>query len=130
MVLLVLSIGFLQNLMDLLVDVLNPLNESSGFFSLRLNMGRLFLCGCKRECNINGTQGLESQPHLKWAMTGGAMENHIVVLLNIGKTLIPCTQMLRVVHVQDVQNHLIDDLCLTIGLGVESSGFSELGVQQ
>jgi hypothetical protein len=28
MVLLVLSIGFLKNLMDLLVDVLNPLNES------------------------------------------------------------------------------------------------------
>jgi hypothetical protein len=39
-------------------------------------------------------------------------------------------QMLRVVHVQDVHNHLIDDLCLAIGLGVESSGFSELGVQQ
>jgi hypothetical protein len=26
-------------------------------------------------------------------------------------------QMLRVVHVQDVHNHLIDDLCLAIGLG-------------
>jgi hypothetical protein len=38
MVLLVLSISFLQNLMDLLVDVLNPLNESGGFFILRLNM--------------------------------------------------------------------------------------------
>jgi hypothetical protein len=31
MALLVLSIGFLQNLMDLLADVLNPLNESGGF---------------------------------------------------------------------------------------------------
>jgi hypothetical protein len=31
MALLVLSIGFLQNLMDLLEDVLNPLNESGGF---------------------------------------------------------------------------------------------------
>jgi hypothetical protein len=68
-------------------------------------------------------------PHLKWAMVGGAMESLVVVVLNIGKTLIPCMQMLRVIHVQDVHNHLIDDLCLAIGLGVEGSGFSELGVQ-
>ena len=63
-------------------------------------------------------------------MVGGAMENLVVAMLNIGKTLIPCMQMLRVVHVQDVHNHPIDDLCLTINLGVENSGFSELGVQQ
>jgi hypothetical protein len=31
MALLVLSIGFLQNIMDLLVDVLNPFNEFGGF---------------------------------------------------------------------------------------------------
>jgi hypothetical protein len=48
MSLLVLSIGFLQNLMDLLEDVLNPLNESGGFVGLRLNMGRVCLCGGKR----------------------------------------------------------------------------------
>jgi hypothetical protein len=48
MALLVLSNGFLQNLMDLLVDVMNLLNESGGFVSLRLNMGRFFLCGGKR----------------------------------------------------------------------------------
>jgi hypothetical protein len=29
-----------------------------------------------------------------------------------------------------VHNHLIDDLCLAIGLRVEGSGFSGLGVQQ
>jgi hypothetical protein len=63
-------------------------------------------------------------------MVDGAMESPIVVVLNIGKTLIPCTQILRVVHGKDVHNHLIDDLCLTISLGVEKSGFSELGVQQ
>jgi hypothetical protein len=60
MALLVLSIGFLQNLMDLLADVLNPLNESGGFVNLRLNMGRFLLCGYKRSYNINGTQALES----------------------------------------------------------------------
>jgi hypothetical protein len=58
------------------------------------------------------------------------MERPVVIFLNIGETLIPCTWMLRVVHAQDVHNHLIDDLCLIIGLGVERSGFSELGIQQ
>jgi hypothetical protein len=58
------------------------------------------------------------------------MEIHFVVVLNIGRTLIPCMQMLRFLHAQDVHNHLIDNLCLVIGLGVENSGFSELGVQK
>jgi hypothetical protein len=130
MVLSVLSIRFLQNLLDLLVDVLNLLNEFGGFISLRLNMGRVFLCGGNRYCNINGTQGMESQPHLKWDMAGGAMEIPIVTMLNIGETLIPCTWMLRVVHVQDFHNHPIDDLCLFVCLRVENNVFSELGVQQ
>jgi hypothetical protein len=43
--------------------------------------------------------------------------------------IIPCTWILRVVHAQDVHNHLIDDLCLVVLLGVENSGFSELGFQ-
>jgi hypothetical protein len=58
------------------------------------------------------------------------MESSVVSVLNIGENLIPCTWMLRVVHAHDVQNHSIDDLFLVICLGVESSGFSELGVQQ
>jgi hypothetical protein len=72
---------------------------------------------------------LESQPHLKGDMVSGAMESPVVSMLSIGKTLIPCTQMLRFIHAQDVHNHLIDDLCLAIDLRVEGSGFSELGVQ-
>jgi hypothetical protein len=130
MALLVLSIVFLQTLLDLFTDVLNLLNEYGGFVGLRKNMGRVCLCGSQRECNINGTQGLESQSHLKWPMVGGAMESHVVIVLNIGEDLIPCTRMIRVLHVQDVNNHLIDLLCLVICLGVESSGFSEIGVQQ
>jgi hypothetical protein len=54
------------------------------------------------------------------------MESPVVTVLNIGETLIPCMWMLRVVHALDVHNHPIGDLCL----GVERSGFSELGVQQ
>jgi hypothetical protein len=52
------------------------------------------------------------------------MESSVVAVLNIGKTLIRCVCMLRFVHAQDVYNHR------AIGLGVKSSGFSELGVQQ
>jgi hypothetical protein len=58
------------------------------------------------------------------------MESFVVTVLNIEETLIPCTWMLRVLHVKDVHNHMIDDLCLTIFLGVEISGFSEIGIQQ
>jgi hypothetical protein len=63
-------------------------------------------------------------------MASGAMESLFLVVLNIGKTLIPCTWILRVIHAHDVHNHPIDDLCLYIGLRVERSGFSELGIQQ
>jgi hypothetical protein len=48
MALCVLSIGFIQNLLDLLADVLNPLNEYGGFVGLRLDIGRVCLCGGKR----------------------------------------------------------------------------------
>jgi hypothetical protein len=53
--LLVLIIGFLQNIMDLLEDVLNPINKLGGFFGLRLNMGRFCLTSRKGQCDINGT---------------------------------------------------------------------------
>ena len=73
---------------------------------------------------------MESQSHPKWVMDSGAMDNPIVNVLNIGETLVPGTHMLRVVHAQDLHNHSIDDLCFVVSLGVESSGFSGLGVQQ
>jgi hypothetical protein len=63
-------------------------------------------------------------------MADGTMESLVVIVLDIWEILVPCTCMLRVVHAQDVHNHPIDDLCLAIGLGVESSGFCKLGVQQ
>jgi hypothetical protein len=130
MALLVLSIGFLQNLLDLLADVLNPLNEFGGFVDCILIRGRVGLCDGKRKCNINGSQGLESQTHLKWAMADGTMESLVVTMLDIWETLVPCTGMIIIVHVKDVQNHPIDDLSLAIDLGVERSGFCELSVQQ
>jgi hypothetical protein len=58
------------------------------------------------------------------------MESPIVTMLDIWETLVLCTGILRIVHAQDVHNHLIDDLGLAISLRVERSGFCELGVQQ
>jgi hypothetical protein len=129
MALLVLSIGFLQNLLDLLVDLLNLLNESSGFDDHKLIRERFIMCSSKRKCNIKGSQGLESQTHLKWAMVSGTMESPVVTMLDIWETLVPCMRILRIVHSQDVHSHPIDDLGLSIGLVVERSGFCELGVQ-
>jgi hypothetical protein len=53
----------------------------------------------------------------------------VVTVLNIGQTLIPCAWVLGIVHVQNMHNHHVDDLDLTICLGVEGYGFGELGVQ-
>jgi hypothetical protein len=57
------------------------------------------------------------------------MYGSVAAMLNIGKNLIPCVGMLRIVHAQDMHNHLLDDLSLAIRLGVEGSGFGELGIQ-
>jgi hypothetical protein len=51
-------------------------------------------------------------------------------MLDIGMTLIPCVGVILIIHAQDMYDHLIDDLNLAIYLGVESSGFGELGIQQ
>jgi hypothetical protein len=51
-------------------------------------------------------------------------------MLNIGKTLILGAWMLGIVHVQDMCDHPVDDLGLAICLGVEGSGFGELGFHQ
>jgi hypothetical protein len=42
--LLVLGIGFLQNIMNLLLDVLDSLNKFGYSINLDLSMGGLFLC--------------------------------------------------------------------------------------
>jgi hypothetical protein len=50
----------------------------------------------------------------------------VVIVL---KTLIPCAQMLLIVHVQDMHDHPIDNLGLAINLGLEGHAIRELGVQ-
>ena len=60
MVLLILGIGFLQDVLDLFTNVLNSFNEPGCYVRLCVLMGRVGLCGYKWEGNINGSQGLES----------------------------------------------------------------------
>ena len=58
------------------------------------------------------------------------MYGYVVIVLNTGKTLIPCARILGIVHAQDMHDHSVDKLDLDICLGVEGSGFGEFGVQQ
>jgi hypothetical protein len=58
------------------------------------------------------------------------MYGYVVVVLNIGKTLIPGAGVLGIIHAQYVHDHMADNLSLAIRLGVEGSGLGELGVQQ
>jgi hypothetical protein len=58
------------------------------------------------------------------------MYGSVVIVLNIGKTPIPCARMLGIVHAQDMHDHLVGDLGLAIHLGVQGGGFGKLGVQQ
>jgi hypothetical protein len=58
------------------------------------------------------------------------MYGSVVAVMNIGNILIPCARVLGIVHAQDMHDHLVDELSLAIHLGVEGSGFGELGVQK
>jgi hypothetical protein len=58
------------------------------------------------------------------------MYGSIVFVINIGKNITPGAKVLEILHVQDVHDHLVDDLGLAIRLGLEGSGIGELGVQQ
>ena len=98
MAFLVLSIDFLQNIMDLSVDVLNMFNEFGHFISLHLRMGQVYLCGCKGKSCINRGQWLKPRAHLKRYMASRAMKSPIVAVLNIRKIVIPCVGMFGVIH--------------------------------
>ena len=58
------------------------------------------------------------------------MKSSVIAMLNIRKDLILCVGMFRIVHSQNMNNHPVDYLCLSIGLGTEGSRFGELGIHQ
>ena len=114
--------------MDLLSEVLNLLNEPSGFVNLYVSMRGFGLCGCKGKNYINGAQWLKSQAYLKWVGASRVVNRYVVVVLHIRKVVIPCVWMFGVLHLQDVHDHPIDHLYLTIGLDMEGTGFGQLVV--
>jgi hypothetical protein len=58
------------------------------------------------------------------------MQGSIVAMMDIGKTLIACAQVLGIVHAHDMYVHPIDDLNLAMCVGVKGNGFGELDIQQ
>ena len=98
MSLLVLGIGFVQNIMDLLSDVINLFNEPDGFVGLCVGMRGFGLCGCKGKSYINGTQWLKSRAYLKRVTTSRVMNSSIVDVLHTRNDVIPCAWMFGIVH--------------------------------
>jgi hypothetical protein len=127
-VLLVLGIGFLQNIMNLLLDVIDSFKKFGYSISLNMSMGRLLLCSCNGKIYVNGSQWLEPQAHLKRVVENIAVEGSVVAMLDIRKDLIPCVWMLGIVHPQDMSNNHVDYLYFSISLWVEGSRFGQLGV--
>jgi hypothetical protein len=70
----------------------------------------------KLVCVQEGTlqKWLEPQAHLEMVMANTYMEGLVVAMLSKLKALIPCTWMLGVIHVPNMQKHPIDDLCLSV----------------
>jgi hypothetical protein len=93
-----------------------------------MSMGGLFLCNYNGKSYVNGGQWLEPQAHLKRVVANRDVEGSVVVMFNIRKVLIPCEWIFGIVHPQDMENHLVDYLCLSISLWVEGSRFVQLGV--
>ena len=115
--------------MDLLVNMLDVLNEVVCLICFRLDMSQIYVSSYKWHGHINGTLWLESQSHLKRVMASRAVESPVVVVLNIREALFPCAWILGVVHAQNVYDHPVDNLCLTISLRMEGYGLSDFGVQ-
>jgi hypothetical protein len=93
MELLVLGIGFIKNIMNLLLDVLDSLNKFGFSINLGLSMGGLFLVQLQWVELRQWGQWLEPQAHLKRVVANRVVEVSVVAMLNIRKDFIPCAWM-------------------------------------
>jgi hypothetical protein len=98
MVLFVLGIGFLHNIMNLLLDVLDALNKFDFPISLSMIMEEILMCGCNGQRYVNGGQWLEPQAHLNMVVANRSMEGYVVAMLNIRNAFIPCVWMFGTIH--------------------------------
>lgn len=89
----------------------------------------LYLCSRMRHGNTNHTKWLKSQTYFKGSATSQAIERYFIVVLHIGKALIPGSWMLGAVHAEYVHYHLVYNLCLAISLVMECMRIRELSVQ-
>lgn len=98
MPLLVLEIGLIKDVVHLLEDVLDAFNKIGCFISLGLDMCGLCLCSLMRHDNINQTQWLKTQTHLKRIAASQAMERFFINVSQIREVLILDSWMLGVVY--------------------------------
>jgi hypothetical protein len=61
----------------------------------------------------NGWNTMKSQT----IVANRTMKSFVVTMLNIRKDFIQCMEILGVVHFEDMYNHHVDYLCLSIVLG-------------
>jgi len=78
-VLLLLSIGFIHNIMNLFLDVLDVLKKFGFPISLCLIIERLFLCSYNGKSYVNGGQWLKSQEYLKSVVANRVVEGSVIV---------------------------------------------------
>jgi len=71
-----------------------------------------------------------TKENLKRVVANRVVKVFVVVVLNIWETLIPGAGMFRIVHPQDMHDHSIDHLHLSMSLGVEGGGLAEFGVHK
>ena len=112
---------FFQNIMDLLADVLYVFNKVGGLIILSMSMTKFLPCGCNGKSYINWGQWLEPQAHLKRVVAGRDMKGYVIAMLKISKDLISCVGQFRIVHSQNMHNHLVDYLCFSIDQALEGN---------
>jgi hypothetical protein len=88
MSLLILGIGLLQDIMNLLLEVLDPFKKFGFSVYLGLIMGGLHWGRWNEHSYINGGQWLEPQAHRKRVVSNGVVEGFVIAMLNIWNTLI------------------------------------------
>jgi hypothetical protein len=85
------DISLLRDIMNLLLEVLDPFKKFGCFFFLNQSMGRLQWRIWNGQSYINGGQWIETQAHLKRVVANRVVEGSLIATLNKWEPLAPCT---------------------------------------